>query len=191
MRLTLVTAPTQEPASLEDALTFLRVDNADEAPLVEALLAAGREIIEKYTSRALLTQTLKATVDAFPTGRTIELPRVPLASVTSIKYWPASGGAQTTWDSSNYTVITATNQIVILDGTDWPDTAVRPDAVEITYGAGATAPGAVPAPLRHAVLLMCSHLYENRATVANAAMFDVPMSLKHILEAYKTEGWCA
>jgi uncharacterized phiE125 gp8 family phage protein len=188
---TLVTAPATEPVSLEEALNYLRVDNAAEAPLVEQLITVGRETVENFTGRALFTQTRRLTLDAWPAGRLIDLPGVPLQSVTSVKYYPADGTAQTTWDSGNYVVITATNQVCILDGVSWPSLATRPDAVEITYVAGATSIASVPMSLKAGILFMAAHYYQNRLPVAAGQLFEIPMSLKHILESHRVEGWLA
>lgn len=202
--LSLVTGPTFEPLTLEEALDFLRVDNADESPLIEALIAVAREVVEQHTNRALCTQTLRLTRATWPAcdpynrhaaPRTaITLPRAPLASVTTIKYYPADGGAQATLDSAAYHVATAyePGMVALVDGQAWPDLAVRPDAVEITYGAGYDEPTAVPAILRQTVRFMLSHLYEIRGTVAVGNIVnEIPFTLRHLLDLQKVGGYCA
>jgi hypothetical protein len=104
---TVVTGPTQEPLSLAEAETHLRVTSDEEDGLILSLIKAARRQVETDTRRALLTQTLRLTLDRFPVGPLIDnhrepvwgtdpyhlsrygmilVPRPPLQSVTSIVY---------------------------------------------------------------------------------------------------------
>lgn len=184
---------TEEPVTAEEAMAYLRVDNVDEKADIEALITVARGMVENFTGRALMTQTWKLTIDDWP-GDTIELARSPLASVTSVKYYPASGAAQATLSAATYHALTGPTpgQIVLKDGETWPDLAVRPDAVEVIFVAGSTTAEAVPAILRHAVLFAIAHLYENRTPVnIGNIVNELPFSLKHMLESYRVGGWVA
>lgn len=184
---------TEEPVTAEEAMAYLRVDDADEKANIEALITVARGMIEDFTGRALLTQTWKLVLDEWP-GDTIELARSPLASVTSVKYYPASGAAQATLSAATYHALTGPTpgQIVLKDEETWPDLAARPDAVEVIFVAGNTSTEAVPAVLRHAVLFAVSHLYENRTPVnIGNIVNELPFSLKHMLESYRVGGWVA
>lgn len=184
---------TEEPVTAEEAMAYLRVDNADEKADIEALITVARGMVEDFTGRALMTQTWKLTLDDWP-GDTIELARSPLASVTSVKYYPASGAAQATLSAATYHALTGPTpgQIVLKDGETWPDLAVRPDAIEVIFVAGNATAEAVPAILRHAVLFAVAHLYENRTPVnIGNIVNELPFSLKHMLESYRVGGWVA
>ena len=55
----------------------------------------------------------------------------------------------------------------------------------VRYRAG-YAEGAVPAPIRHAILLMVGHLYENRmAVTAATSMGAMPMGVDALLSPYR------
>lgn len=190
---------TSEPVSLADAQAWLRVDSQDDATEITTLITTARQIVEDFTGRALLTQTWRLVASEWPEGRfagvenVVQLPRSPLASVTSVKYYPENGGAQATFASSNYHVVTALTPgaIVIADGASWPDLAVRPDAVEVNFTAGEASAATVPAGLRHAVLLVLAHLYELRSPVnVGNIVNELPFSLRHLLESHRVEGWC-
>lgn len=45
--------------------------------------------------------------------------------------------------------------------------------------------GVLPAPLQHAIKLLCGDLYNNRESVAFAAPHEVPRSLHYLLQPYR------
>lgn len=192
-------APTVEPVSLEEALAFLRVDNADESPLIEALVSTAREIVEDFTGRALLTSSWRLTLGAWPDGcgddaSTIVLARTPLASVESVKYYPADGSAQATLSAAAYHVLTGPKPglLVLKSAQTWPSIYDRPDAVEVNFTSGAPDVASVPRTCRHAVMLLLSHLYENRGAInIGNIVNELPYSLKHLMESQRVGGWVA
>ena len=104
MALSLVTAAALEPISLAEAKAYCRIDVDDENDLVDGLIRAGREWIEAFTHRALMTQTWDEKRSQFPSDvDVIVLPLAPLISVTSITYLDTAGATQT-WSSALYTV---------------------------------------------------------------------------------------
>jgi uncharacterized phiE125 gp8 family phage protein len=166
MNLRLVTAPTVEPVSLEEAKLHLRVDHAAEDPLLELLIQAARQRVESFTLRALCTQTWKLNLQAFPRD-VIELPLPPLQSVTHIKYVDPSG-VLTTWSADEYFVevpggpMAERGRVFPRFDCSYPAAREQPDAVEVQFVCGYADPEAVPAPLRVALLLRLGYLYANR-----------------------------
>jgi uncharacterized phiE125 gp8 family phage protein len=202
--LTRISAPTLEPVSLEEAVAFLRVDSEDEAAIIETSISVAREIVEDFTGRALLSQGWQYTASDWPSlkhgqiysngSRSIYLDRTPLASVESIKYFPADGTAQQTLATSAYYVLTAPQPgFVFLKASEsWPALADRPDAVEVNFTAGYETPEQVPAIQRQAVLLALSHVYENRGAInIGNIVNELPFSLKYMLESQRVGGWVA
>ncbi len=191
--LTRITAPTVEPVTSEEAMAFLRVTDADESPQIESLITVAREMVEDFTGRSLLTQEWKLITSEF-CGAVIILDRSPLASIESVKYYPASGAALATLSAATYHALTGPmpGLIVLKSDETWPDLADRPDAVEINFTAGAATVDAVPSVLRHAVLLAVSHLYEIRGPVnIGNIVNELPYSLKYMLESQRVGGWVA
>lgn len=45
--------------------------------------------------------------------------------------------------------------------------------------------GKIPAPLKHAILLLVGHYYDNREPVAFAHSSKVPLSYEHLVNLYK------
>lgn len=63
------------------------------AEILSPCAKAATEAAEQMTGRAIMPQTWELTLDAFPDA--LELTRVPVASVTSLKYFDATGTEQT------------------------------------------------------------------------------------------------
>jgi hypothetical protein len=104
--LTVVTEPTAEPVTLDEAKAHLRVEHEYDDLTIAALITAARKYCETVAKRALVTQTLRLTRDTFPgacDGWILRLPRPPLQSVTSIKYATDAGRVRTSIVSSSHT----------------------------------------------------------------------------------------
>lgn len=165
----LVTPPSQEPVTLAEAKTHLRVEVDTEDALISGLIASARQWAENETNRALVTQTWRLWLDAFPsflpsTPRAeIVLPNPPLATVTAIAY-TASDGTSLTLDPSLYTLDKATEpgRVMPAWGTNWPSTRDVANAVSVTYTAGYGDPAAVPEGIRRAILQYVGSFYDHR-----------------------------
>ena len=83
MKLKLITAPASESILLATAKTHLRVDGEEENALITDLIATARQLAEKETKRAFITQTWKMYLDRARSE--IRIPKPPLQSVESIK----------------------------------------------------------------------------------------------------------
>lgn len=160
--------PTVEPVSLTEAKNHLRVDIADDDVLISSKIMAAREYFEWATNRALINQTWRLSLNEWPGGDRIVLPRRPLSSVTSVVY-TNSAGVATTWAAANYDVDTESDPglLRLAYGISWPTVTLRPtNPIQITfvagYGAAATS---VPEHMRQAVLLLAGYWYENREGV--------------------------
>lgn len=168
--LTVTSAPATEPVTTAEAKAHLRVAHSDEDTYIDTLVKAARELVEADTRRALINQTIRLSLDRFPTVAFIELPRPPLSSVTSITYTDADGNTGTSFASSNYQVDTdmLVGRVRLAVGTTgWPTTQTNAlQAVKVTYVAGyGTAGSNVPASLVHAIKLLVGHWYTNREAI--------------------------
>lgn len=150
---TLVTPPTGEVVTLEEAKVHLRQDNDAEDTLIQAMIDAAVNHIDGFTGtlgRAIMTQTWSQEYDGF--SGDLVLPLVPVASVTSVAY-----------DATTFTAYRLLRDgrgdfLRVNDDTSWPST-VGP--VVVTFVAGETTP---PSAIKAAVLLHVGTLYENRTT---------------------------
>lgn len=188
MTLRLITAPTTYPVTLAEAKAHCRVDASDEDTLITALITAATEMAEQKTGRAIMPQTWSLSLDAFPDE--IWLTRVPVQSITSVKYFDADGVEQTL-NSSQYSLLRddfGFARVVRAYGVVWPNTQARDAAVTVEYVAGYIDAAAVPEAIKQWVKLMISTMYENRETEAyssRAVSTTVQMSfVDRLLDRY-------
>jgi uncharacterized phiE125 gp8 family phage protein len=174
-----VTAPTVEPLTIADAKTHLRFVETVEDALIVAQIRAARSEAETYTARALLSQTWKASYDAFPSDAgPIVLPKPPLISVTSVQYVDLDGVAQT-WSSALYAVYqfatghphAQAGYLAPIYGGSYPSTRVIPEAVRVTFVAGyGTRADQVPAAIAAAIKIRLSDLFGLDRETASSEM---------------------
>jgi uncharacterized phiE125 gp8 family phage protein len=182
---TLVTAPESEPVSLTDAKAQLRFSSFGMDAAIGAQVAAARTWVEEYTHRALLTQTWR--LDASGFADRIWLPRASPGQSVVVKYY-STAGVLTTLATSVYRLQSASSpaHIELIDGQSWPDVALRADAVQITYVCGWETADDVPASLKHAILMLTSHFFENSAAVITGAIaVAVPMSAESLCAPFR------
>ena len=190
MALKLITAPTTYPVTLAEAKAHLRVDSTDEDALITSMITSATETAEQITGRAIMPQTWELTLDGFPSE--FELTRVPVASVTSVKYLDLDG-AQQTLSNALYLVRTADDfgfaKVAPAYNTEWPLAQDSFDSVALRYVAGYANAAAVPESIKAWVKLTVSAMYENREAEAyssRAVSTTVKMSfVDGLLDRYK------
>lgn len=181
-----ITEPAVEPILLADAKVHLKVDGNDEDDLIESLITAAREMVEKITHRSLIEQTRVAKMDYFPISDTITLPFGPVSEITSVEYYDEDEVLQTLSASDYWTDLDSDiPRIVIKDS--WPETEDMPNAVQIEYVCGYGDSGAsVPKPLIRAMYLIIGHLYENREQVGEIK-HELPYGANFLISNYILE----
>src|SRR5262245_22779707 len=91
MAFILLTPPAVEPLPLAEAKAFLRVETADDDPLIAALIAAGRIHVERQTGLALLTQDWRLVLDCWPENGRITLRPAPVKALTAARIFDFDG----------------------------------------------------------------------------------------------------
>lgn len=191
MIIKIITAPTEELISLEDAKKHLRVTSSDEDSIITSIIKVAREVAENFTRRALASQTLEYIIDKFP-EKVITLPMPPVESITSIKY-KNSSGVETTWDSSKYIFLDSEPaKIVPAYGEIFPSFTPYPiGAVRIRYVTGYKAEGdaniIIPEAIKQALFLLIGHYFENREILLERGHIPktIPFSAEALLYSYK------
>ena len=179
-RIDVVTPPASEPITIEQARAQCRVvafgspdPTSPDDDILTAQSIAAREYVEHEIGYALITQSLRATLDQFPwNGRRamdyrwhqdepIVLRGVGIA-VSSVVYTDDDGADQTL-DPTQYQIDVSGGGARIWPayGTCWPVTRCQPAAVRVLFTAGYAADN-VPESLRRAILLVVGDLYANR-----------------------------
>lgn len=200
--LSVITPPIIEPVTLQEVKEYLRVDDATDERVVRPFIDSARRFCEEHTGRALMTQTLKLSLDAFEDNydplweglRTgpymnhyknyIVLPRSPVASVTHLKTFNDANTA-TTFASANYVLdlVREPSRIVLKKGFTFPTDLRVANAIEVTYVAGYTSQYLVPEPIKLGIMQHIAYLYEHRGDMYNGTAPYPPM-LKALYAPY-------
>ncbi len=172
MMLKQITAPASESITLDEAKSQCHIDGTSEDAYLMGLIIAAREWCEEHDWRSYLTQTWELWLEAWPSSGIIKLPKPPLASVTSIKYYDTAD-VEATFAATDYFVdtISVPGRVVLKYNKTWPTTQLRTmNSIVVRYVAGWTSASNVPQRVRQAMLLLIGHWYENRENTTVGAV---------------------
>src|SRR5262249_25556880 len=151
-----------EPVTLDEAKSHARIETTADDTLVTGLIAAARQLVEKITHRALITQTWTLTLDAWPrnyssqddwwdglrdgaitmvdTSDEVEIRKAPFAAITKVET-VNEDGTKTIWDPTNYYTTTRQQfgRLTKKAGSIWPILAVpvrQRGGILITFTSG-------------------------------------------------------
>jgi uncharacterized phiE125 gp8 family phage protein len=186
MALMLTSAPAVEPVTVNEAKAHLRVDGSAEDTLIASLILTSRLHIETALGLALITQSWRLTLDAWPAARELALPLRPLQAVDEVRVLSA-GGDPTVVAASQYLIDVASvpPRLIRRSALPAPDEMAAGIEIDFTAGYGDGA-GDVPAPIRQALLMLVAHWYEHRDPVeVGAAEASVPAPVGELLAPYR------
>lgn len=187
MSLFLLTPPAAEPLSLAEAKHFLRVEHDADDALIAALIVGARGHVEVASRRALITQTWRLVLDAWPRDGRIAVLLAPLRAVAAARLYGHGGDAQPL-DAETFVVDTSASPGVVAFppfAVAAPGRALAGIEIDIVAGYGEEAAD-VPEPLRHAIRLLLAHWYENRGVVAaGASAATLPAGVEALLSPYR------
>lgn len=189
----IITAPTAEAVTVDEAKTALRITHSAEDSLISDFIAAATRELERETGRTVMDTTLEVAMDAFPRRGYICLPRAyPLIEIVWVKY-KDSEGVDHTW--TDYAFDTYTARIAPNYGESWPDFTPYPlSAVRVRYRAGisntASPPERPEEGIRRCIIQMVGGLYMNRESVvvtdrSSVAAFAINPITRDLLSALK------
>src|SRR5690348_5594094 len=102
MNITTLVAPAAEPLALAEAKDYLRIAYDGEDDLVGGLIAAARARVEALAGIAMISRTLRVTLDRWPKGtlemRCFRLPVRPADELVAVTVYDSEGDAETVTD---------------------------------------------------------------------------------------------
>lgn len=187
-RPTLKTAPSAKPINLPDAKIHARVDHFDDDIYIEGLVDAAIARVDGFSGilgRCLITQTWTQAYPSWGSGLRLPFPNVQSVVIT---YRDGDDTIQTL-PADHYELVEDMRGglIVYRDVFSTPslnDDRIAPISIDITSGYGDEAEN-VPMAIRHALYLLVSHWYENRAAVSKDQMHEMPESTHALLAPYR------
>jgi uncharacterized phiE125 gp8 family phage protein len=187
MVLKLVTGPAVEPLTTDEAKLHLKVTGSTEDAYIDSLVKAARTNVERYLSRALITQTWRAYSDYWQDCLNLAL--APVISVTSVKYYDETESL-TPLDSSLYyaDIISEPGKIVRKYDSVYPELEEeRPNAVVVEFVAGyGSASTDIPSDIIHAIRLLVADYYDNKGeVVVGTIAVRIPGHIKNLLHSYR------
>ena len=188
--LSLVTGPAISPVSVEDLKSHLNVTESDWDDEIEACLEDAVAVLDGQgrLGRAICAQTWRQSQPVAPLDGRLRLLIGPVASVSAIDYFDAENQAQTA-TVGDFILMTEGDFAELLPGPgiSWPSGLYdRPDALRITYVAGAASADDVPKPVKRMVKLLAAHYWDNREIVTFDRAHSVPETLESLLNANRT-----
>jgi uncharacterized phiE125 gp8 family phage protein len=160
----------KEPVTVAEAKLHTRDDYSESDALYAIWIAAARDYVEAHAGITVHEKTLEITLDHWPMGDQIILPRAtPLISVTSMIYYDTDGTPTTMTPTTEYLVDidSKPGRIVLPYSTSWPSTTLRPaNGIRIRYKAGiatASPETECSAAVKHPVLMLVNAYDRNRS----------------------------
>ena len=180
----LLVAPTDPPFTVDVARGHLRLDSDADDAVLQVLIGAAYDHVERYTGLAILPQTVAYTATTW--GELIRLPTAPIGEV-SIDYVDMTG-AQQTLDPASYRLIGADTLepgIGVATGVTLPALADRPDAITLSATAGFAT---IPPALKLAMLMLVADWFASREdTVMERGVtpLSIPNGVAALLSNYR------
>lgn len=206
MGVKIISQPDVEPITLANLRLHLGIEPYDvdssgtgthpHDDMIMAMLTAARQWAEDFTGRSIALKTLELSLDEFPDDEDIELPRLPVVSITSVKYMDGDIAEQTL-DPSMYAMDNeqeTEHWLVPAYGEDWPVTGEVVNAVRVRYRAGYQVPEPdssaedaqdLPGAIRMALLVLVDHFYANRGAVSERVPNEMPFAVQALLRPYR------
>ncbi|MEA4919379.1 MAG: hypothetical protein VB078_00425 [Clostridiaceae bacterium] len=196
--LTLKTAPTVEPITTAQAISYMRLGTLDttETAYLTGLIKTAREYCEGFQKRAYITQTWEMSLSCFPSEHTnhlteyhrsdvIEIPKGSLQRVNSVKYTDSFGATTTLAENADYIVAKRgiLGRISPPYGCIWPTTTLYPlDPIVIEFTCGYGDAGTnVPMKAMQSMYMLISYWWDNRVAADTSVPKEVDFAVRALL----------
>ena len=178
-------APTAEPVTVAEAKSFLRLAGSMEDALIEGLIRAAREDVERAAGLALIDQTWRLAIDRIPANDIVLLMRHPVCEIIAVTAYGTEGEASLV-DVGDYLadLVSRPQRLLFLKR---PEPMRAMNGIEIDFRAGFGEAGPeVPDLLRRAILVLVAHWYEFRASyVPRDQPVSYPPQYERMISGYR------
>lgn len=183
--LTKLTEPASEPITVAELSAHLRLnDTTWEDALLTNWIKAARQDFEARTQRQVISCTYTLGVEKWTSP--IYLPRSPIASVQSVKYYN-SDGTLTTVDPSYYLLDVSRDMgmVRLLRAFNKPTVYPERIPIEVSFTAGWVNAAAVPQLIKQGLTLLAAEMYRSREALTDKTLSELPYGYQSICNLYK------
>ena len=189
--LQLIDSPATTPISLAEAKQQMRIESSDDDAYITRLIAAAIAYTDARGAlgRAMITQ--KWAQSFYEHESRVYLKIVPANSLTAVKYYDTSNVLQTA-TTADYMLVADDDWAYVepVSGKTWPSTYNRTNAIRLEFEAGyGAAASDVPQQVRHALLLLVAHWYENREETSDKPPQSIPFGFEMLLNTERTSWY--
>ena len=154
-------AGAQEPVSVTDLQGYGRIVGFSEALVMERLLIAARNEVERYSGHELIPGTFRVSFDEWLPW--LELPITPISAVTSVTYQYDSGISEVVDALAYYVDLTSTPPRIAFGAYGSEPWLLRSSAgVEVVVTGGYTTPSDVPEDIKQHIITAALLMFEHR-----------------------------
>jgi uncharacterized phiE125 gp8 family phage protein len=192
--LRLVERDEASPLSLEEIKAQLRVDDSASDGLLATYLAAAIDLVERETTQALQANVYEWRLDGWPCGtRTLQLPIAPVRDILTVTYIDAAGDEQSV-DTVNWDWERSDTGADLWFSADFsfPTIGRERGGLRIGFEAGYDASEGtgssgdpdllLPSLAKPCLLLIIAHWFQNREDASDAALVEVPLGSKRLIQ---------
>ena len=174
---TLVTGPTFEPVTVDEAKRQARIVDQHSDDVIASYIRTAREEAESALNFGILTQTWRLDLSAW--AERIPLPMAyQLQSITNVKYYDGDGTLQTL-STSTYTTDAVSRPAAVVRASNYAWPTLQADRltgkIQITYVVGWTTAAAVPERIKQGMKMFVTYLDADRdgaAIFGNVSLAD-------------------
>lgn len=197
-----IQAAAKPSVSDEGLAAYVKADLAADVTEIAALRTLADQMVEDLTGRAILNTRYRLVLPTWPlvegvrpgpgirpVSRHIVLPRSPLVSIESIKYYDENEVLQTL-PADQYIAATAfePGAAYLKKGYDWPALANRPDSVQVEFTAGyGEETEKTPGVMAQAIKLLARHFFSGGSP--NIQTSDDGMAAHNLLMSQRVTGF--
>ena len=202
---------SHDPSFSRPALSGTRFGYRDRARDADAnaLITDARTETEQRLNLAMISQSWRLSLDYWPGGTeqwwdgvreasinsiyvqntmaSVELPRWPLTSITSVTVYDEDSNAVVVTVADTFDVDTyrLPGRVTLKRGAVWPVALRANNAIQIVYVSGYANAAAVPAPMKRAVKQLAAYLYAHRGDDCDPADAWAKSGAETTLYVYK------
>lgn len=188
LKLNQITGPAIEVVSNTEQKLHAKIDLPDDDLLVDDLNISATEYVTDRLQRAFVTEVWELSLDEFPPDPCpIDICRVPLLTVNSIKYIDTDGVEQTL-AADQFIVDTKAEPAAIFRAhlVTWPATRNIVNAVTVNFDIGYGAAAAdTPEKFKTIIKQIFTHWYRNREAMKDKTWVEVPEHVNALLSKYE------